>query len=58
MQQQAIETIDLFLKRGGKITIIEPYNKKPKQIIKKTKKNQNTKDYDYSNMSYPAGMEW
>ena len=58
MQQQTIETIDSFLKRGGKITIIESYNKKPKQIIKKTKKNQNTKDYDYSNLSYPARMEW
>lgn len=52
------ETIQEYLNRGGKITIIKPEDKEPRQIVKTKKKNYNPKDYDYGNLSYPVAMKY
>ncbi len=52
------ETTEEYLNRGGKITIVTPDDNPPRQYVKIKKKNWNTKDYDYSNLSYPVAMEY
>lgn len=52
------ETIEEFLARGGKIVKCETMDVKNKKFVRRTKKNYDRNQYDYSNADYPDPLKY